>query len=474
MRRLDLHLLPLLSRRQALAGLGATLAGACAPESDDSAAPEVTPPLPPGIDHVILVMMENRTFDHFLGSLSLLEGRVDVDGLSADMSNSDAAGTVYPPHPSEVDCLFDPPHGWSSSHSQFNGGANDGFVQAYAAQGAPEPGEVMGYMTREDLPVTYALADHYAVCDRYFASVMGPTWPNRFYGHAGTSEGLTSNDLPEELGTTLPTVWQKLEEIGLDWKYYYTDVPFLALIPDHDLVTHGGFLEDFVDDCAAGTLPPVCWVDPGFGINDDHPPHHVGMGQEFFSIVYAALATSPIWERCLLVITYDEHGGFFDHVPPPTTEDDYAADGFDQLGFRVPSIVVGPYVRNAVVSDVFDHTSWLKYVCERFGITPWNTRIAAANSIGLCLDADRLAAGTPNPPADVPLVDFPEETLGNECVGGGFGPTAPPDDATDPSAQPELRAFIGARMPHLDHTPSARAMLTRLRARLRAAHPPRP
>ena len=454
--------------------MGGAAATACVPKSDDSAAPDAVPGLPPGIDHIILVMMENRSFDHFLGSLALLEGRADTDGLAAGMANPDAAGALYEPAPAAVDCLPDPPHSWSGSHNQFNGGANDGFVREYAAGGADAPGEVMGYMTREELPVTYALADHYAVCDRYFASVMGPTWPNRFYGHAGTSEGLTGNSLPEQLGTTLLTVWQKLDAAGLDWRYYYTDIPFLVVIPGHDLTRHGGFLEDFVDDCAAGTLPPVSWLDPGFGINDDHPPHHVGMGQEFLSMVYAALASSPLWERCLLVITYDEHGGFFDHVPPPTTEDDLAGEGFDQLGFRVPTVVVGPYVQAGTVSDVFDHTSWLKYVCERFGIEPWTTRIAAANSIGRCLDADRLLRGEPTPPADVPLVDFPQETLGSECIGGGFGPTEPPEG--DAAGPPDLRRWVGLHHPELDGSPAAEAMLARMRTRLlrRPGHSPRP
>jgi len=464
MRRRNLHLVPLLSRRQALAGLGATALGACAPSSDDSAAPSGTPSEGPGtIDHIVVVMMENRSFDHFLGALKLVEGRADVDGLEATMSNTGQDGTVYTPYPSGVDCVYDPPHGWSSSRGQFADGTNSGFVTEYEQDRAPVPGEVMGYMSRDDLPVTWALADAYAVCDQYFCSVMGPTWPNRFYGHAGSSDGRQSNTLTENLGVTLPTVWQKLDEIGVSWKYYYSDIPFLVLIPGHSLVENGGFVEEFVEDCAAGTLPAVSWLDPAFGLNDDHPPHHVGMGQEFLSIVYQALATSPLWERCLLVITYDEHGGFYDHVPPPKVEDDLAAQGFDQLGFRVPTLVVGPYARQATVSDVFDHTSWLKYVCERFGIDPWNVRIATANSIGACLDAERLAAGEARPPAAVPVFDFPEETLDDACIGGGFGPTAPPDD---PSGQPELRAYVAASFPGLDRTDDVPAALERLRRRL--------
>ena len=168
------------------------------------------------------------------------------------------------------------------------------------------------------------------------------------------------------------------------------------------------------------------WIDPGFTFNDDHPPHHPGLGQELIRRVYEALASSPQWGRCLFLVTYDEHGGFFDHVPPPTTDDDFAADGFDQLGFRVPSIAIGPYVRPGVDSTVFDHTSWIKYVCERFGLTPWTKRIAAANSLGAVLDTDRMAVADATDPVEVPAWDLDDESVPDECFGGGaFGPSHP-------------------------------------------------
>lgn len=474
MRRRDLGLVPLLSRREAVLGGLAVLAACGAGEEEEGApagdsggeAPVVDPAT---IDTIVVLMMENRSFDHFLGSLKLLEGR-DVDGLTADMSNPDTDGNVFPVAPAQVDCVSDPPHGWSSSHDQFDGGANDGFVKAMVAHhGGTDAAEVMGYYTRAELPVTYALADAYALCDRYFCSVMGPTWPNRFYGHAGTSNGQSGNDLPDTYVFEFPTVWNKLDEAGIPWKYYYTDVPFLGLFANHIREDTAAFLEDFVDDALDGKLPPVVWVDPGFTFNDDHPPHHPGLGQEMIALVVEALAASPQWGRCLLLITYDEHGGFFDHVPPPTTEDDFAADGFDQLGFRVPSIVVSPFAKKGTVSTVFDHTSWIKLVCERHGLTPWTARIAAATSLAEALDADLMATGQGNAPAELPVFDVDDEGLPDQCFdyGGPMAPgrAAPPGQAPPPRG---LRKWLLDRYPaDIDRAAKADDLTRWIRAKRR-------
>jgi phospholipase C len=399
-----------ISRRKVLAGAGAAVgaAQACKPEpGGDTGTPEGR------IDHVIVVMMENRSFDHFLGGMKLLEGREDIDGVTAEMSNPDAGGMPVSVYPNEIGCIDDPHHGWNSSHDQFNGGANDGFVRDYGGPG------VMQYMARADLPITWALADNFAICDRWFCSVMGPTWPNRFYGHCGTSDGMSSNDMPPGGSYPLPNVWAHLTEAGVDWRYYYTDLPFVFLIEGVYDPSSPSHFEDFVAHAEAGRLPSVCWLDPGFSFNDDHPPHHVAMGQEFLAAVIKAISSSATWERCLLIITYDEHGGFFDHVPPPTTDDDHAAEGFDQLGFRVPTLLVGPWVKQGVCSTVFDHTSWLKFICDTHGIEPWTKRIAAANSIAEAIDFDRMARNEPLAPVELPAFDYDESLLGDECSGDG-------------------------------------------------------
>ena len=417
-----------LSRREALDGAAAATAVACTPRG--TPAPGDSGPLdtgtrPPGIDTVIMVMMENRSFDHWLGARRLLEGRTDEDGLDEDMENPDPDGNAIRPFRADTMCLSDPPHGWDSSRAQFAGGENSGFCLEYAERTGGDGAGVMGYLTREELPVTWALADAFGVCDRYFCSVMGPTWPNRLYGHAASSQGMISNEFPDGHPYSATTIWQKVAEAGLDWAFYYSDVPFIALFKDHFDPDHVKPVEDFFTAAAEGTLPPVVWVDPAFLYNDNHPPHHPGLGELFLASVYEALAASPQWDRTLLLITFDEHGGFFDHVPPPMTEDDYADDGFNQLGFRVPSLVIGPWVKQGVLSDVLDHTSWLKYLCEKHGIEPWNTRIAAATSLGVVLDEARMASGEPLEAPALPAFDFDPNDVGQECFYGPPPPAVP-------------------------------------------------
>jgi phospholipase C len=160
----------------------------------------------------------------------------------------------------------------------------------------------------------------------------------------------------------------------------------------------------------------VTIIDPGFALNDDHPPHHPGLGQQFIAAVYQALATSPLWQNILFVVTYDEHGGFFDHVAPPKTADDRAADGFDQLGFRVPTMVIGPYVKPGYVSSVqYDHTSSLKHIETMFDLEPLTARDAAASDLSDAIDAERLAAGDFAPPITLPVVELDAETIDPAC-----------------------------------------------------------
>lgn len=425
----------ILPRRTLLKGGAATLAASALPgcrptETRDSASPG-------SIDHVIVVMMENRSFDHYLGSLTLLEGRTDVDGLTGEEVNLNLAGEEVRPFPLPEPCQRDLPHGWSSAHTQFNEGANDGFVQVHERNAGEQGSWAMGYQTRAELPTHYGLADSFALPDRFFCSVMGPTWPNRLYGQSGTSEGMTGND-EERAPFTMKTVYQAINEVGLEWACYYSDVPFIGLFADHWNAGRMGYIEDFVRDVGRGDLPPFTWLEPGFSFNDDHPPHHAGLGQMLLATIYEAIARSPIWDRVLFVITYDEHGGFYDHVPPPTTEDDYAAEGFNQMGFRIPALAVGPWVRPGVDHTVFDNTSLLRYVCDRFGIEPWTRRIAAANSLGALLDTDRMARGEALIPPILPAFEVPSSEITDAC-GYNFRHRG--------SGQPELDRLIARVRP---------------------------
>jgi phospholipase C len=373
---------------------------------------------PGEIKNIVLLMMENRSYDHWLGARSLLEGKPG-DGLLATMSNRDLDGNDIAVSPASGSlCVPDPPHGWEQSHEQWASGVNAGFLTEHQRR-APGDLAPMQYMTRQHLPVTWALADAYATCDRWFASVMGPTWPNRMYWLAGTSMGMQGNELPPE-DFTAPTIFHRLDEKAVPWKLYYGDLPFLFLLGhgfDVDPVGRVLPIDDFYSDAAAGTLPPVTYLDPPFGYADDHPPHHPILGQQFLASVYTALANSPQWKDTLLVVTYDEHGGFFDHVPPPTVADDRAAMGFDQLGFRVPSLVIGPYVKQGFVSSVQrDHTSVLKHLETGFGLAPLTARSSAANDLSELIDTDRLTAGEAAAPITLAPVDVEEAMMDAQCL----------------------------------------------------------
>jgi phospholipase C len=430
------------TRRDVLKGglAGVALSGCTTPATDDSGGSSAGQ-----IDHVVVVMMENRSFDHYLGGLTLA-GRDDVDGLTGTESNPDAQGVEHTVFPFTEYCQEDPPHGWGDSHSQFNGGAMDGFVLEHEDRvGTEQAAWVMGYYGAEQLPVHWALAQHYCVPDAFFCSVMSSTWPNRFYGQTGTSKGMRGND-PHPDGYDQKSVYQAVAESGHEWNYFYTDVPFIGLLDDHWDEDRIGTIDEFFGKAQRGELPEFTWIDPGFSYNDDHPPHHVILGQLFLALVYEALVQSPNWERTLLVITYDEHGGFYDHVPPPTTDDDHAADGFDQLGFRVPALIVGPWVKQGADHTVYDNTSVLKYVCERFGIEPWTARIAAANSLSGALDLERMESGIPLDAVELPTFEVPEE-VPKECnYDLGLTSTV----TATPGGQPELEAWVEQHMPWAD------------------------
>jgi phospholipase C len=398
-------------------------------------------------------MMENRSFDHALGARSL-EG-LPGDGLRPGLSNLDRNGLAIAPFAASSDrnaaapsvCDPDPPHTWDQCHAQFNDGAMDGFVTEHQDLHSGSAGlEPMKYLTRDNQPITWALADAYTVCDRWFCSVMGPTLPNRAYWHTGTSFGINSNaEVINRFstGVPVPTIYNRLDEAGVDWAYYYGTLSVVSLLAQPgpyqlDLgPTDGtGRVRRFGDgklgngqffrDAAAGVLPSVVYIDPGFGSNDDHPPVHPILGQELIASVYTALAKSPQWKNIMLVVTYDEHGGYYDHVPPPLTTDDtlqkFGTDGFRQLGVRVPTIVIGPYAKQGVSSVQYDHTSALKHLQTTFGLGSLTARVDAASDLTDCIDQDRLLRGDPAPPIKLPVLDSEEWPAFDEACrsAGGF------------------------------------------------------
>jgi phospholipase C len=292
----------------------------------------------------------------------------------------------------------DPPHSWRASHAQWNEGANDGFVTEH--EGTHER-EVMGYFSREELPFTYWLADNFTLCDRWHASVMGPTCPNRAVLHAADAAGLKWNHPFLRPPTT---IWDELPSIGKTGKNYFAGESAIysalfRLKPAQVDPTEP--LEAFFEAARTGTLPHFVMIDPDYDTNDDHPAHNVHLGQVLISSVYRALAASPQWSRCLFVITYDEHGGFFDHVPPPECDD--ADPRYRRLGFRVPSLVIGPTVRqSAVCSTLFEHASVAATLRTRFGLPVLSERMQSTNDLSSCIDPS--AIGHPRRPPENPPV----------------------------------------------------------------------
>jgi phospholipase C len=375
-----------LTRRQLLAGTAATVAGAAAARGSVSglAAPRaqrLPDPATSGLDHIVVVVMENRSFDHYLGWLP------GAEGMQAGLAYPDDSGTLHPTHhlTERQGCGFnDPDHSYDGGRVQLAGGAMDGFRKGDNDDFA------LGYYTREDLPLYGSLVEQATVFDHWFCSILSQTYPNRFYTHAGRTDRI---DNAMTLAT-MPTIWDRLSAAGVPASYYFSDLPFLGLWgPKY--VTTARPMETFFADAALGRLPAFSYLDPFFlgegqgGSNDDHPHADIHRGQAFVSQVARALVESPQWSRSALVVTYDEWGGFFDHVVPPVLPDDPATAAFDpsQAGFRVPTFVLSPFAtRGRVEHRTYDHTSILKLIEWRFGLQPLAPRDAAARNLALALD----------------------------------------------------------------------------------------
>jgi phospholipase C len=285
----------------------------------------------------------------------------------------------------------------------------------------------MGYHDRSQIPFYYWLADNYTICDNWYSSVLGPTWPNRYYLHSATAAGKKTNT---PIVTGLPdTVWDRLKAAKKTYKNYYAGAIswyFGGFLGKLGTMNPGAQIGEFFDDAKAGKLPNFSMIDPDFMSNDDHPSHDVRTGQAFVATIYEALAKSPQWDRLLFIITYDEHGGFFDHAPPPAAKDEYVE--FQRRGFRVPTIVMGGRVkRGAVVSTVFEHASVLATVGTRFKIASLGKRMDESNDLSSCIDpllVDKAQAA----PAGMPVVTMSLKQAVAERVGT--------------SSQPELERMV--------------------------------
>ena len=338
------------------------------------------------IDTVLVLTMENRSFDHYLGHLAsdqqyLDEGRrlygkdFAIDG-TIDMRYRDVSGNKVPtthiaklgdePNPFRGCMHNDPGHGWGASRKQ----RDNGFLGA----GTGNDRFATGYYLGEDIPVQSSLARRFTVMDRHHASLLGPTWPNRQYMYSAQSEGFKTSPKPLDVGAySSENIFDRLARAGVEAREYFINVPVAALWGER-MRPNIRSLDQFWLDAAAGTLPAVTFITPGMATpfrTDDHPQGDITLGQRFIQAVFATFARSKQWQRGMFVLTYDEHGGFYDHVKPPVVPDNRASSNdeqnFGQLGFRVPSVLASPYApRNYVDNTLYDHTSILRFLEWRF------------------------------------------------------------------------------------------------------------
>ena len=411
------------------------------------------------VEHIVILIQENRSFDCYFGGYRAVTGFQDPN---APLLNDGSGLTVFaqPGYPNGFDsdhlypfhldttnggeCTNDIDNSWASQHPYWDGGAMDGFVKQHiAVDGAVNGPLTMGYYTRKDLPFYYALADAFTLCDHYHCSVLGPTDPNRCYSMSasidpdGTNGGpivstLTTNRVQTYGAFTWQTMPEVLQSCGISWKVYQSPenvspvsdnvlLYFKAYQENAQLATgaFGNFFPAaFLADCEAGTLPQVSWV-VGPVIASEHPPTPVTYGELVTAQVLNALVSNPsIWETTALFVTYDENGGYFDHVPPPTAPSGTAGEwltatpptggeagiaGPIGLGFRVPMHIVSPFSNGGYVcTETFDHSSTLKFLATRFaaeGVSVPNLSAWRNSTVGDLTGAFNFASpGNPSVP----------------------------------------------------------------------------
>jgi phospholipase C len=509
-----------LTRRQLLgaAGAGAGALGAGAVLSNPFVKAALAAPAACGrlsdIEHVVILVQENRSFDHYFGSYKGVAGFQDPAAIPGVFSQpgypvAGYNGVLQPFHLDSRaggECTHDINHSWAPQHAYWDGGKIDGFVsQHLAVDGASDGPLAMGYYERSDLEFYYALADAFTICDHYHCSVLGPTDPNRLYvmsatldpsGTAGGPILSTSSTRVDRYGTlSWTTMPEQLEARGVSWKVYanlggdFGDnvLPYFKQYLSNPTLNAKGVLPtfpgDFQLDCALGTLPDVSWVLAPL-LESEHPPAPVVWGEHASSTVLQALTSNPaVWAKTALFITFDENGGFFDHVAPPAapagtrgeylTENPLTSDaggvaGPIGLGFRVPLLIASPFARGGfVASDVIDHTSTLRFLETRFGAEVPNLSAWRRSVTGDLTSAFNFAAPDRTVPS-LPAASLVDPRI-LSCVASltGSGYPVPPNGgipAQEPGAAKRPSAPVGG-------CTTAGALVTSRRRRRKARAP---
>ncbi len=454
-------------RRAAAAGAGLAAAGAGAPAllpglggllGSARAAASAHGSLR-DIEHVIFLIQENRSFDHYFGTLRGVRGFADRRGAGAFRQRDPSGRIVLPFHLGRQYCMPDITHDWGPQHQSWDGGRMDRFVSVHERVDKPAGAgiETMGYYERADLRFYYALADAFTICDGYHCSVLGPTDPNRLMSMsasidpAGAGGGPLLETIVGQPRTALngafrwTTMPERLQARGISWKVYMDQTGggildnvltyFAAYNRPGELADralHTSFPQDFLTDVAHDALPQVSWILTDLRASE-HPGFSSALAGEIAAaqIVHSVMSNPRVWRRTALFITWDENGGFFDHVPPPVaprgTPGEWvtasplpsAASGIAGpigLGFRVPMLIVSPFTRGGLVcSDTFDHTSMLRFVEARFGVEVPNLSAWRRRVTGDLTSAFNFAA----PP------DFARPRLPAPGAAGGGACTAP-------------------------------------------------
>lgn len=423
----------------AIRRIDALLASRHTPADDASRLP--FPDRPAGTDclpevrHIVVLMMENHSFDNYLGTLGRGDGLPTDEHGVVSASNPTAGGRpALATHlRSTTQKVGVPTQSWEAAHRQWDGGTNAGFARTVETWSPDaDPALAMGYWTEDDLPFYHGLARSFPLADRWFSSCLGPTFPNRRFLLSGTANGLTSDTLSQILDYPANgTIFDLLSSHGISWTNYHSISharPVLGRIggvhghragryvaglmsrlrtePDDAksflqfsgdayplgllrYLVHLRSIDRFCADAARGRLPAVSIVDPDFRASSEENPQDIAEGQRFAARVINAAMHGSEWMHTLLVWCYDEHGGYYDHVPPPAAvlpdgkEPDVGGPWrFDRLGFRVPAVVVSPYARPNFVSHVErDHTSVLKLIERKWNLPPMTARDAGADDL---------------------------------------------------------------------------------------------
>ncbi|MER5562784.1 alkaline phosphatase family protein [Streptomyces sp. NPDC048491] len=386
------------------------------------------------VKHVVMLMQENRSFDHYFGTLSGVRGFSDPHALKLPNGRSvfyqpdsvNPRGYLLPFHldtrSTSAQAIPSTSHAWSVQHQAWNGGKMDQWLPAHRkADGANGP-YVMGYYTREDIPFQFALAETFTICDNYYSSVFGPTWPNRLYwmtgsiDPGGTKGGpVLNNTAPKPYRWT--TYAERLQAAGISWKVYQQDddygcnlleqfQSFRDAKPGSALYERGVRPQPvgtFEDDAAADRLPAVSWIMPT-SYQSEHPDYLPAAGADFVAQKIEAIASNPkVWAKTAFILNYDENDGLFDHVAPPTpkagTADEFVGGLPIGGGFRVPAIIVSPWtVGGWVASEAFDHTSALRFLEHFTGVKEPNISQWRRRTFGDLTSAFRFNSGQPRPP----------------------------------------------------------------------------